>query len=48
MLIPMYDSRKNTHNQLLIALSLLNKIFLLACGFIHPIVEEITKLLRIK
>ncbi len=44
----MYEARKITQNQCLIALSLLNKIFWLACGFIHPIVEEITKLSRVK
>jgi|GEM_PF-5649426 len=44
----MYEAEKITHNQFLIALSLLNKIFLLAYGFIHPRVEEITKLSRIK
>lgn len=44
----MYETGKITQNQLLIPLSLLNKIFFLACGFRNLRVEEITKLFRLK
>lgn len=47
----MYEPRKSsqiTGNQCLIDLSLLKKIFCLTYGFIYPIVEERTKLSRLK
>lgn len=43
----MYEAGKITRNQWSIPLSLLKKIFSLACGFIQPRVEEITKLSRL-
>lgn len=44
----MYQAVQIQENLSFGALRVLNKIFISACGFVLPIVEGITKLLRIK